>query len=619
MSDAAIQQASALLRNGQTEKASLILEEVIDSAPSDATVLRMLGTVRYMDNQLEEAIELLRRSLAVEPDNAKTLLNAGTVYLALEDFQQAESVFGRLIELEPDSIDAHFNLGVVYQRSGQPALAVGQFTRVLALNSNYIDAEINLAAACLMVGDLESSVQFSDSVLKRDPRNRQVQLSRATAHAQLGNMDEAGRQLRALMKESPGDQTLALHWGKHLAYLGRYDEARVALESVVRNSPSQLGAARSLAGVLYELGRFDEAVDVLTPMTASHERSAELWGQLGGALARLSRADETVDAFERSITLAPNSVACLVGYAQTLIEFERFDEAEPLLLRAARVAPQLAPAHVLLAQIRSRQGDYADALAICDDYLQRQPIERSALATRSLLLSALGRHEEAVHLADLERLVSKIELGAPAGYDDLASFNSALAEHVATHPSLVKSPQSHATQEGLHSGPLRVEPRGPIADLETVIYLAAQTYMKSLDIDADHPFRAQPRELGTLYCWGVVMRSQGHQTPHIHPAAWLSGIYYPQVPDVVETSPDSEGWLEFGCAPAEFGFTEPVPTRLVKPREGLLILFPSYFYHRTIPFAADQQRVSIAFDLFAKSNTAAPDRQWLANSLVSFA
>jgi hypothetical protein len=28
----------------------------------------------------------------------------------------------------------------------------------------------------------------------------------------------------------------------------------------------------------------------------------------------------------------------------------------------------------------------------------------------------------------------------------------------------------------------------------------------------------------------------------------------------------------------------------------MLVLFPSYFYHRTIPFDSDHERVTIAFD-----------------------
>ncbi len=37
--------------------------------------------------------------------------------------------------------------------------------------------------------------------------------------------------------------------------------------------------------------------------------------------------------------------------------------------------------------------------------------------------------------------------------------------------------------------------------------------------------------------------------------------------------------------------------RFYRPEEGLMFLFPSYFYHRTVPFESEQQRVSVAFDI----------------------
>jgi hypothetical protein len=36
---------------------------------------------------------------------------------------------------------------------------------------------------------------------------------------------------------------------------------------------------------------------------------------------------------------------------------------------------------------------------------------------------------------------------------------------------------------------------------------------------------------------------------------------------------------------------------LVRPEEGLMLLFPSYFYHRIRPFDSSGVRVSVAFDV----------------------
>jgi len=39
------------------------------------------------------------------------------------------------------------------------------------------------------------------------------------------------------------------------------------------------------------------------------------------------------------------------------------------------------------------------------------------------------------------------------------------------------------------------------------------------------------------------------------------------------------------------------PGRTVKPAVGKLVLFPSYFWHGTVPFASDTNRLTIAFDI----------------------
>ncbi len=39
----------------------------------------------------------------------------------------------------------------------------------------------------------------------------------------------------------------------------------------------------------------------------------------------------------------------------------------------------------------------------------------------------------------------------------------------------------------------------------------------------------------------------------------------------------------------------------LRPQVGMLVLFPSYFWHGTVPFRSDQARLTVAFD-------AVPDR-----------
>jgi len=52
-----------------------------------------------------------------------------------------------------------------------------------------------------------------------------------------------------------------------------------------------------------------------------------------------------------------------------------------------------------------------------------------------------------------------------------------------------------------------------------------------------------------------------------------------------------------------------VPVRSVEPREGRVIFFPSYMFHRTKPFVSNGQRISLAFD-FIGADDEPPQFSW---------
>ena len=71
-------------------------------------------------------------------------------------------------------------------------------------------------------------------------------------------------------------------------------------------------------------------------------------------------------------------------------------------------------------------------------------------------------------------------------------------------------------------------------------------------------------------------------------------------PEIVHQD-GQKGWIEFGEPGPEYHWSAAQKTRRVKPKPGLMVLFPSYTFHRTIPFESDQTRISIAFDVVPNS------------------
>ncbi len=93
------------------------------------------------------------------------------------------------------------------------------------------------------------------------------------------------------------------------------------------------------------------------------------------------------------------------------------------------------------------------------------------------------------------------------------------------------------------------------------------------------------------------MWSHGNQVPHNHPVGWERGVFYSKLTSAVSAEDGSHaGWIEFGSPPEDYLHRSRPRTRLIQPQEGKIILFPSYFWHRTIPFEGEEERISLSFD-----------------------
>ncbi len=57
-----------------------------------------------------------------------------------------------------------------------------------------------------------------------------------------------------------------------------------------------------------------------------------------------------------------------------------------------------------------------------------------------------------------------------------------------------------------------------------------------------------------------------------------------------------QGWLKFGESNLNLSPRD-VPQNAVRPAVGKLVLFPSYYWHGTVPFADTQARMTVAFDV----------------------
>jgi hypothetical protein len=166
------------------------------------------------------------------------------------------------------------------------------------------------------------------------------------------------------------------------------------------------------------------------------------------------------------------------------------------------------------------------------------------------------------------------------------------ALHLSAHHPLYQSLRGGTQTDG-HLFQ-RIEPE--IADLRRAIVEAVQTHVAGLPAPRrGHPLLIEKRSpIRFSGSWSVRLTGAGFHVEHCHPAGWISSAFYVALPEAAMGGPDHAGWLSLGEV-TDLGAALP-PLRLIEPRPGRLVLFPSTMWHGTRPFESGE-RLTVAFDV----------------------
>jgi tetratricopeptide (TPR) repeat protein len=412
---------------------------------------------------------------------------------------------------------------------------------------------------------------------------------------------DACRQLAALFPSRP--DVLAIT-GKIATELGELEEAVAFYQAAVKAKPDAAELHYNLGVALNRMGRAVAAVDAYRRAAHYRPDMVPAHNNLGSVLLSLERWDEAAEVFGAALALAPDAKL----YRNRGIALEgagRRGEAIDCYRRALAFEPNWLSLYQNLATALLEGGDAAGSIAVCDEWLLRRPGLPEPLGLKAVALDELGDRAAARHLVDLDRFLRIVQIERPPeGYESLAAFNAALSESVLAHPTL-RTPteaEPHYNGEAFRTTrELFGAADGPWAALERIFSRELADYLAhEARPDPMHPFLAQPIPRLRPSAVATVLDRLGNLQPHMHYAGYISGVYYCRVPQIIGAAGQGQaGWFEIGRLQKRFLRKGKPEIRTIQPREGMMLLFPSYFFHGTLPFNSAETRISIAFDTIA--------------------
>lgn len=436
------------------------------------------------------------------------------------------------------------------------------------------------------------AVSALENALVNDPESLPLRLEHALLLEADGRSDESCVALEALVRAAPDSSQLLGHLARALRFAGRGAEAEARVAAGLVRWPLDVPLHRLLAELRWQRGAGADCIAALERAIAEFPGELQLRLVAADLLRSAGEPAKALPLLEEGLRRAPGAAAFETSIGVLLAELGEPRDALVFLRTASARLPDSAHMRRNLLPILLSAGEHAEALHIADTLLAASPDDQKLLAYRATALRLAGDPRYPA-LQDYPRLVRSYRLTPPPGYADIAAFNAAFARELDLLHRADRRPLAQSIRGGIQTD-RNLPARNPvIAAFFTMLDAPIRDYVSRLDPTRAHPTDRRRRDGFCIQgSWSVRLNPGGFHTNHVHPQGWLSSAYYVETPP---SDTNRAGWLKFGeVTPAVSGATA---DHHVRPEPGMLVLFPSFFWHGTVPFAAGERRLTAAFDV----------------------
>ncbi len=578
--------------------------------PTAVRLFNKLGKLAHADDRLAKA--------------------AGFAYLRVGDNSKALTALTAALRSNSEQADIHAAMGDIYVVQSDEDNALRHLRKAVELESRIPQLHYKLGLALIGFERWDKALESMGAARELDPNNLQARLGLARTLTELRDFEAAESELEYARTLAPDNYAIAFRTGKLREKQRQFDAAIRNYLEAEEQSQHAAPVCEALALAELAVGNTDGALAAFKRGLRRNPTNTTLLKLATGLRYQMGDSD-AFSHFEDALRVGPALVPH-ANYISRLILAERLDDADRQLRRFETNFGRSPDWQGLAAELHEARGDYekmlsvlgkapsddhalmiwkAKALLGCGDSLVAQALllELLKIAPRDQLLIALlstcyRLNDPAAYaeLVDYEKLVIRREISPPPGYGSVASFNAALRETLEEFHVTRVNPLAQSVVGGTQTpGNLLRQPHPVIVALNQAFQdtltreLAEGFYKKLAD---NHPVRVgRGHGIRLPAAWSIWVTEGGYHRSHVHSEGWYSSAYYVSLPSTLEGADVAEpaGALEFGRP----GTATPqmlAADHVVPPIEGTLTLFPSYFWHGTLPYSGSEPRVTVAFD-----------------------
>ncbi|MCC5996405.1 MAG: tetratricopeptide repeat protein [Oceanicaulis sp.] len=444
-------------------------------------------------------------------------------------------------------------------------------------------------------GRLDEAIAVYQSAAQAWPQSAVAVHNLAAALGDAGRHEDSAAQARRAIAMGLKAAETRLVLARALLNAGDLDAAAGAYDAACAANALLVGAQFERCQLVWmRTGDRAQALKALERDLAANPRAGPLEFVRARTLEYTGDMDSACEAIAALAAREPGNLVLQCQAAHMLNQGGRIEEARACARQALTLAPDHFAALEAWTGICLAAGDADGAQDGASRMLALAPDNQQAVNLQAMVWRMTGdaRFGE---VYDYEAFVRPQMIDPPPGWSSRAAYLADLAAELkAAHPY-----RTHPFGQSVRHGSQRpdiLSVRTPaIQAFRTAMDPLVEAYIAGVGEGGDPLRRRRAARWRIHGIWSVWLTPGGFHTDHVHPQGWLSSAFYVELPDAVSAG-GREGWIRFG----EAGIPVAPPQTAqhwVKPEPGMLVLFPSYMWHGTVPFGGEQARLTMAMDI----------------------
>ncbi|NDW20738.1 putative 2OG-Fe(II) oxygenase [Alteromonas hispanica] len=596
-----LQTTLSLHQQGKIDLAAKSYRALLAKNPNDINVNFLYGKLLNDTQQFETAKALLNKAFSALPDNKNILFEFAKCLLSLGDARQVISVIGSRYK---ESVDLSKLLLQAQHRVGTKEQLKERYKHLLATWSNSPRIMMQMAQLSDEDGDLNMADQIYSQILNIEPDNVLALHNLATVKRRLEMPSDALLLLNKAQQLGLDSFQLFHNMGNAYSDLNKIDKAVAAYLKTISINPNYMESYKNLVALYAESGNIGKGISLYENALSNINYSANAISQntfQKELVVELIKAYTRVGKTERATTLINDYFADEDVDEEVILAKAKLHDMNGELTRAFNVLASSQSTPVILQRaeyaLRSNNVSFVfenmPKLALNKD----SAVLAKAYLTIAERMSGVNGHRQTY--CQYEELVKSYQLPENIHDNGVVPFCKQLAEFLSAQHTAKLAP----LQQTLNGG---TQTRGNIfgqTDNALLLKLkkfcehSISEYLSKLSaFESPHQYLPNAtKDFKFIGAWSVNLSNQGYHTNHVHPEGNLSAVFYVDIPDDLDIEKE-EGHLIFGKPNFKLPLALPHEYS-VAPQVGKLVIFPSYFWHGTIPFHSSGRRLTIAFDV----------------------